>query len=314
MTKTIQEKIADLQRKRNAVVLAHNYQKGAVQDLADFTGDSLGLSQQATETDADVIVFCGVYFMAETAAMLNPDKLVLIPEREALCPMAQMIDAEAVRALKEEHPDAAVVSYVNSTAAVKALTDVCCTSSNAVDVVSSIEEGREIIFVPDRNLGHYVQQRTGRKMILGDGYCPTHVKILPEHISELRAQYPDAEVIVHPECIPAVVEMADVVASTSGMLRHARRTSAPVLIVGTEVGLLQRLRQENVDKEFIPATPLAVCPNMKRITVESVLWALEDLKYEVTVPEEIAAPARQAVSRMLEIPPSGQRKAAKLSS
>ncbi len=301
MTGRTTDRIERLKRERNAVILAHNYQVDSVQDLTDYRGDSLGLSRAATEVDADVIVFCGVYFMAETAALLNPERTVLIPERDAGCPMARMTDPARVRQLKAQHPDAAVVTYVNSTAAVKALSDVCCTSSNAVEVVNSIEPGRPIIFTPDQHLGRYVAEQTGREMILDRGYCPTHVRIRPEHIIKLRRLYPDAEVMVHPECRAEVIEVADVVTSTGGMLRHARETEAPALIVGTEVGLVYRLGQENPNKEFIPATTAAVCPNMKRITVGSVLRALEDMQYEVKVAEDVREPSLRAIERMLEI-------------
>ena len=301
MTQTVQSRIAELKERRNAVILAHNYQIDSVQAIADFTGDSLGLSRQAAQVEADVIVFCGVKFMAETAAILNPDRTVLLPELEATCPMADMIDAEELMALKARHPDAAVVCYVNSTAEVKALSDVCCTSANAVEVANSIEPGRRIIFIPDRNLGHYVARQTGRDIILTDGFCPTHVRILPEHVADVRRRYPDAVVMVHPECLPAVVDMADVVASTGGMLRYARQSTAREMIVGTEVGLLYRLRQENLDKVFIPLTPAAVCPNMKRTTLSSVVLALEDMQHRITVPRRTAEAARRAVDRMLEI-------------
>lgn len=301
MTQTVQSRIAELKERRNAVILAHNYQIDSVQAIADFTGDSLGLSRQAAQVEADVIVFCGVKFMAETAAILNPDRTVLLPELEATCPMADMINAEQLMALKARHPDAAVVCYVNSTAEVKALSDVCCTSANAVEVANSIEPGRRIIFIPDRNLGHYVARQTGRDIILTDGFCPTHVRILPEHVADMRRRHPDAVVMVHPECLPAVVDMADVVASTGGMLRYARQSTAREMIVGTEVGLLYRLRKENPDKEFIPLTPAAVCPNMKRTTLSSVVLALEDMQHRITVPRRTAEAARRAVDRMLEI-------------
>ncbi len=301
MTQTTQERIAELKEQRNAVILAHNYQIDDVQAIADITGDSLGLSRQATQVEAEVIVFCGVKFMAETAAILNPDKTVLLPELEATCPMAAMITPEELRALKAEHPGAAVVCYVNSTAEVKALSDVCCTSANAVEVVNSIEPGRAVIFVPDRNLGHYVGLQTGRDVILTSGFCPTHMRILPEHIEQARRSHPDAEVMVHPECRPAVVEMADVVASTSGMLRHARESEAQTLVVGTEVGLLYRLREENPDKEIVPLTPAAVCPNMKRTTLGSIVLALEEMQHRITVPPEVADAARGAVDRMIRI-------------
>lgn len=309
MKPTVQSQIAELKERHNAVILAHNYQVDSVQELADYVGDSLELSRQAACTNAAVIVFCGVRFMAETAAILNPGKLVLLPDPQADCPMAQMLSADRLRALKALHPEAAIVCYVNSTVEVKALSDVCCTSANAADVVNSIEPGRPIIFVPDRHLGQYVATQTGRDLILDRGFCPTHVRILPEHIAELRRLYPEAEVMVHPECLAEVVRMADVVASTGGMLRHAKRSSARVIIVGTEVGLLFRLRAENPGKEFIPATRAAVCPNMKRITVEKVLWALQELKHEVTVPDEVREPARAALERMLSIgtPPAGAR-------
>lgn len=301
MKPAIQEQIAQLKERLNAVILAHNYQIGPVQDLADYVGDSLGLSRQAGASNADVIVFCGVRFMAETAAILNPHRLVLLPDPHADCPMAQMIDAARLRALKAEHPDAAVVCYVNSTAEVKALSDICCTSSNAVEVVESIDPDRPIIFVPDRHLGRYVADQTGRALILDKGFCPTHVRILPEHITELRQRFPEAEVMVHPECRADVISMADVVTSTGGMVRHARRTSARTVIVGTEVGLLYRLSKENPEKRFVPLTPAAVCPNMKRITPEKVLWALEERQYKVKIAEEVRRPAEAAIARMLEV-------------
>jgi len=301
MNRTLAERIAELKTRRNAVILAHNYQIGPVQELADYVGDSLGLSRRAAETEADVIVFCGVRFMAETAAILNPDRLVLLPDAEAGCPMARMIDADGLRRLRAAHPGAVVVCYVNSTAEIKALSDICCTSSNAVEVVESIEPGRPIIFVPDRHLGEYVAEHTGRELILTDGYCPTHVRILPEHIAELKRSYPEAEVMVHPECLRETVRMADVVASTGGMVSYARRSAAPVLIVGTEVDMIQRLRRERVGTQFLPATRAAVCPNMKRITPEKVLWSLEEMKHEVRVPEEVMAGARAALERMLAV-------------
>jgi len=301
MKETVQDQIAELKKRLNAVVLAHNYQVDSVQDLADHVGDSLELSRQAARTEADVIVFCGVRFMAETASILNPGKLVLLPDPQADCPMAQMLGAARLRELKALHPDAAVVCYVNSTAEVKALSDVCCTSANAAAVVNAVEPGRPIMFVPDRHLGRYVAEQTGRPLILDRGFCPTHVRIRPEHIAELKRIYPDAEVMVHPECTAEVTRMADMVTSTGGMLRHAQQTAARLLIVGTEVGLLYRLRLQNPGKEFIPATRAAVCPNMKRITPAKVLWALQGLKHEVAVPEELRVPARAALERMLTI-------------
>jgi quinolinate synthase len=301
MKRTVQEQIARLKKERNAVILAHSYQIDSVQALADHVGDSLSLSRRAAKTDADVIVLCGVRFMAETACILNPDRLVLIPDDRASCPMADMTNPARLRQLRERHPEAAVVCYVNSTAEVKALSDVCCTSANAVDVVSSIEPGRPVIFTPDRHLGRYVAEKTGRDIILDNGFCPTHVRIVPEHIAELKRKYPEAEVMVHPECLSEVVAMADVVASTDGMVRHARRSAARVLIVGTEVGLLCRLRQDSPDKQFVPATPAALCPNMKLITPEKVLWSLQELAFQVRVPEDVRQRAAVALDRMLQV-------------
>jgi quinolinate synthase len=293
------EKISALKKKRNAVILVHNYQLGEVQDIADFVGDSLELSQNAAKTGADVIVFCGVHFMAETASIICPDKVVLLPDINAGCPMANMITAESLRAKKKEHPQAVVVCYINSSAAVKAESDICCTSANAVELVESLH-AREILFIPDQYLGHYVSARTGKKMILWPGFCPTHVRITPERIQELRQEYPQAKVVVHPECRPEVIALADEVASTSGMCRYARRDEVREMVVGTEVGLIHRLRKENPGKRFIPVSEQAICPNMKLITLEKVLWSLEEMSPEVKVPEEIRLKAIAAVDRMLQ--------------
>src|SRR4030065_235466 len=268
------EKILKLKKKRDAVCLVHNYQLGEVQDIADFVGDSLDLSQKAAKTDASVIVFCGVHFMAETASILCPDKTVLLPDINSGCPMANMITVPQLRAEKKEHPKAAVVCYVNSSAAVKAESDVCCTSANAVGIVQSLAAD-EILFVPDQYLGNYVSTKTDKKMILWPGFCPTHVRILPEHITKLKHEYPEAKVVVHPECTPGVIALADEVLSTSGMIQFAGREDVWQMIVGTEIGIIYRLRKENPDKTFIPVSEQAVCPNMKLITLEKVLWALE---------------------------------------
>ena len=294
------EKILNLKKKRNAVILAHNYQPGEVQDIADFVGDSLGLSQNAAKTDAGVIVFCGVHFMAETAAILCPDKTVLLPDINAGCPMADMITAERLKKKKEEFPNATVVCYVNSTAEVKAESDICCTSANALDVVESLD-AQEILFVPDQYLGHYISTQTDKKMILWPGYCPIHVIIRPEHIEQLRQEHPQARVVVHPECRPEVIALADEVLSTGGMCRYARRSEVKEVIVGTEVGIIHRLKKENPGKNFFPVSDKAICPNMKLITLEKVLWSLEDMTPEVKVPEEIRLKAKEAVDRMLEI-------------
>ncbi len=294
------EKILKLKKKRNAVILAHNYQLGEIQDIADFVGDSLDLSQNAAKTDASVIVFCGVHFMAETASILCPDKTVLLPDEHAGCPMANMITAPQLRARKKEHPKATVVCYINSSAAVKAESYICCTSANAVGVVESLD-ANEIIFVPDQYLGHYISTKTGKKMILWPGFCPTHARIMPEYIVKLRHEYPEAKVVVHPECRPDVIALADEVLSTSGMIRFARREDVQEMIVGTEMGIIYRLKKENPGKKFIPVSEQAICPNMKLITLEKVLWSLEEMAPEVKVPEKIRLKAKAAVDRMLAV-------------
>ena len=294
------EKILDLKKKRSAVILVHNYQRGEVQDIADFLGDSLELSQQAAKTDAEVIVFCGVQFMAETASILCPDKTVLLPDINSGCPMADMITAEMLRKKKLEMNSPTVVCYVNSSAEVKAESDICCTSANAVRVIESLDT-HEILFIPDQYLGGYVAAKTGRSIALWPGFCPTHVRIQPEDITRLKEKHPGAKALVHPECRPEVIAVADAVVSTGGMVRFARETDATDIIVGTEIGIMHRLANENPGKRFYPASERAVCPNMKRITLEKVLWSLEDMATEVRVPEEIRIKARRAVARMLEI-------------
>lgn len=293
-------RIQNLKKDRNAIILAHNYQPGEVQDVADYLGDSLELSRIAAKSEAEVIVFCGVHFMAETASILSPDKKVLLPDIDARCPMADMITADGLRELKAKHPDAKVVGYVNTTADVKAEMDICCTSTNAIKVINSLE-GDEVIFVPDKYLADYVSKHTDKKIIPWNGSCPTHVKITPEDIEKQRGLHPEAKVIVHPECTPAVIEVADEALSTGGMCKYVRESNAREFIIGTETGIIHRLKKENPDKEFYPASELAVCPNMKKINLEKVLWALEDMKHEVKVPEEIRMKAKQAVDRMLEI-------------
>jgi len=294
------EKILSLKRKRDGIILAHNYQLGEVQDIADFVGDSLELSQNAAKTDANVIVFCGVHFMAETASILCPDKTVLLPDMDAGCPMANMITAERLREKKKEYPKAKVVCYINSSAEVKAESDVCCTSANAIRVMESLA-AEEVLFVPDQYLGHYVSTKTDKKMILWPGYCPTHVRIQPEHITKLRQEYPQAKAVVHPECKPEVIALADEVLSTGGMIRFANRQEVEEMIVGTEIGMIHRLRKENPGKRFIPVSEQAVCPNMKLITLEKVLWSLEEMAPEVKVPEKTRLKAKAAVDKMLEI-------------
>jgi len=304
MTKEIsilESRIRQLKKERNAVILAHNYQLPEVQEVADFRGDSLELSRAAAKTDAKVIIFCGVYFMAETASILSPDKLVIVPDKNAGCPMANMLAADELRKLKAEHPEAVVIGYVNTSAEVKAELDYCCTSTNAIAVVNALKNKKEIIFVPDKYLADYVAKQTGRAFITWNGFCPTHIKILPEDVKRERKFHPFAKVIVHPECLPAVVGMADAVLSTSLMAKYAKETEAKEMIVGTEVGLIYRLKKDNPGKEFYPASERAVCPNMKRTTQEKILWALEELKEEVRVPDDIRKKAKKAIDRMLEI-------------
>ena len=301
MSDSIIEKISELKKKHNAVILAHNYQRGEIQDVADFVGDSLGLSQQAARTDADLIVFCGVHFMAETAALLSPDKTVIMPDEHAGCPMASMITARELREKKKLYPNAKVVCYVNTTAAVKAESDICCTSSNAVKIVSSIPEDEDIIFVPDKSLGAYVSSCLDREMMYWEGYCPTHHRILADQIVKMKSEHPDAEVVVHPECTPDVIALADHVASTTGILNYAKSSNSKEFVIGTEIGILHRMKKENPDKIFMPVTPLSDCPNMKLNTLEKLLWSLEDIQFVVTVPEEIAVEARKAIQKMLDL-------------
>jgi len=298
------EKIETLKQSRKAIILAHNYQPADVQDIADFCGDSLGLSIKASETDAETIVFCGVQFMAETAAILSPEKTVLLPDKLAGCPMADMITAEQLIELKAQHPDAIVVCYVNSSAEVKAESDYCCTSSNAVEVVGSLPEDAEIIFVPDQHLGCHVKQRTGREVILWPGYCTTHVAITTEDIQKAKAQYPDAIVMAHPECTEPVKALADQLLSTGQMLKFAAQNNGSTFIVATENGIIHTLQKENPKTTFVPATERGICPNMKRITLEKVLWSLEDMQYRITVPEQIRIRAKKSLERMVEILPT----------
>ena len=301
MSESIIERIEELKQRRRAVILAHNYQRPEVQDIADYTGDSLELSRKAADVEAEVIVFCGVHFMAETASILCPEKVVLLPDPEAGCPMADMITAEELRKLREKHPGAAAVCYVNSTAEVKAESDCCCTSANAVDVVNSMGDAAEIIFVPDQYLGQHVSELTGRDMILWQGYCPTHVRILDRDIAAARQAHPGAVVMAHPECTKPVRDAADQVLSTGGMCRFAGESCAREFIVATEEGILHRLRTENPGKSFFTATDRGVCPNMKRITLEKLMWSLEEMQPEVRVPKATGRRAAAAIQKMLSI-------------
>jgi quinolinate synthase len=298
------EKIKQLKAKRKAVILAHNYQPAEIQDLADFQGDSLGLSIEASKTGAAVIVFCGVHFMAETAAILSPQKTVLLPEKHAGCPMADMITAKELVKLKQHHPDAIVVGYVNTSAAVKAECDYCCTSANAVEVINSLPKEREIIFVPDQYLGQFVMERTGRNMILWPGYCPTHVVITEDDIKKAKVKYPDAIVMAHPECTEPVKKMADEILSTSQMVRFAAKSAAKRFIVATEKGIIHALKKQNPQAEFIAASERATCPNMKKITLDKVIACLDDMAPKITVPEDIRIKAKKAIDKMIEILPA----------
>ncbi|MCX5852024.1 MAG: quinolinate synthase NadA [Deltaproteobacteria bacterium] len=299
---SIREKILALKHKRNAVILAHNYQIPEVQDIADYVGDSLGLSIRAAGTDADVIVFCGVHFMAETAKILSPRKMVLLPDRAAGCPMADMISADQLRTLKSENPGAGVLCYVNTTAEIKAECDLCCTSANAVRMVQEgLKDARDIIFVPDRHLADYVSAQTGRSFIVWPGYCPTHAMILPEHVRHQKALYPGAAVIAHPECTSAVRGLADRIASTEGMCRYVKESGVREFIVATERGIIHRLQKENPGMTFHPVSAHAVCPNMKLTSLEKILWALEDMQHEIIVPEEVRQRAYASIRRMLDL-------------
>jgi quinolinate synthase len=293
--------IRRLAEERNALILAHNYQRDEIQELAHITGDSLALSMEAARTDKPVIVFCGVHFMAESAAILAPEKIVLLPRLDAGCPMADMITAEGLREFKKQHPGVPVVTYVNSSAAVKAESDICCTSANAVKVVASLAEA-EVILAPDRNLGRYIAAQVDKTCYFWDGYCPTHERFTVADVHAVQAAYPGALFMAHPECTPEVLALADHVCSTSGMYTFALENPAKQFIVGTEDGILYRLRKENPDKEFILPTTRLVCPNMKLTALEDVLRALQTMSPRVTVPEEIRIPAKITLDRMLAVP------------
>lgn len=311
-TGEIVEEILRLKRERNAVLLAHNYQIGEIQDIADFVGDSLGLAQAAARTSADVIVFCGVYFMAETAAIQCPDKLVLIPEPGAGCSLADSITAEQLRAWKAEHPGAVVVSYVNTTAEVKAETDYCCTSGNAVRVIQSIPEDREILFLPDLFLGSYLREVTGRPLQLWAGECHVHAAIRPEAVAARRAEHPDAEFLIHPECgcvtsnlhflaRGAIDPQHTFILSTEGMLRRSEQSSASQFVVATETGMLHRMRKANPDKQFYPISEATVCRYMKMTTLPKLLRSLREMVHPVTVAPDVADRARGSIERMLAL-------------
>jgi quinolinate synthase len=294
------EEISELKEERDAILLVHNYQPDEIQDIADITGDSLELSRAAAAMEGDVIVFCGVDFMAETAAILSPEKTVLLPAGDACCPMAQMISADELRLAKERYPDAAVVCYVNTTAEVKAESDICCTSSNAVKVVNAVEQD-EILFVPDRNLGQYAQRFTKKKIMPWEGFCIVHDRITPAQVRAARAAHPDALLLVHPECRPEVIDLADHVASTSGIIKEVCSSKRTEFLIGTEVGILHRLKKECPGKMCFPLDAQAICRNMKKTSLENVRDSLETLRPRITVPDTIAVKARAAIERMLAL-------------
>jgi len=296
----IAKKISELKKELNAVIVAHNYQRPEVQDIADFVGDSLELARKCTEVDARTIVFCGVHFMAESAAILNPQKTVLLSVGDAGCPMADMITGDQLCEWKAKYPNATVVCYINSTAEVKAESDYCCTSANAVKLVESIP-AKDILFVPDKNLGHWVSTKTDKNVILYPGCCPPHDRVTPEQVKIARQNYPTAEVVVHPECKPEVVSMADAVLSTSQMIRYVKESKSNTFIIGTEQELLYRLRKDNPAKTFYVLSPSLICPNMKKTKLDDVVKTMELKRNVVTVPEDIRVKAKQSLDRMLAV-------------
>jgi quinolinate synthase len=296
----VADRIKKLKKEKNAVILAHNYQLPEIQDIAGFIGDSLGLSIEAARTDAATIVFCGVHFMAETAKILSPQKTVLLPDKNAGCPMADMIDADSLKSLQAKHPDAVTMCYVNTSAAVKALCDYCCTSANALKMAQHILlKNKEIIFVPDQYLAQNVAAQVKHDFITWEGYCPIHAGISPENIILAKRLHPKAKVIAHPECKPVITDLADVVASTEGMSKYIKDSSEREFIIGTEIGIIHRFKKENPDKIFYPAKETAICPDMKLINMEKVLWSLENSSYEITLPPDIMKKARLSIDRML---------------
>jgi quinolinate synthase len=297
---SLTEKIKILKKKRDALILVHNYQLPEVQDIGDFVGDSLELAKLSRDTQCTTILFCGVHFMAETAKIFNPNKKVLMPDIHAGCPMADMISPEQLQREKDAYPQAEVICYVNSTARVKALSDVCCTSANGVRVAQAVHNN-EIIFVPDKYLGSYVARQVSDKIFhLSTGYCPTHMVFSPEGVQLIKKDYPDAEILVHPECRVGVQEMADAICSTSQMITYAQKSPSKRFIICTEIGMLYRLKKENPHKEFIAGSTHAVCPSMKLTTLEKIVWTLEDMSNEIEVEESVRLRAFEAIERMVE--------------
>jgi quinolinate synthase len=293
-------RLEQLKKERNAIIVSHIYQLPEIQNIADFVGDSLDLSRKVAKTDADVVVFCGVHFMAETASILSPDKKILLPDIHAGCPMADMINVSDIKALKEKHKNAKVVAYVNTSAAIKAESDICCTSANAADIVKSLD-CEDIIFIPDRNLGDFVSKKSGKKLILYNGFCPTHNNfILPEYVQKLKTKYPNAQVLVHPECRPETISLSDYAMSTGQMCNFISKSDKKEFIIGTELGIIYKLKKDNPDKKFYPVNDLAVCPNMKKTDLSKVLDALSNMKNIVNVPDDIRQRAYAPIKKMIE--------------
>ena len=298
MDKIVAE-IRNWQKKRNAIILVHNYQPVEIQEIGDFRGDSLDLSRKATQVKAEVIVFCGVRFMAETAKILSPQKTVLLPDIEAGCPLADMVTAEDIRKRRTEYPEAAVVTYINSSVEAKAESDYICTSANALQLVQQIS-AETILFFPDQNLGDCIQEKSLKKMVLWPGYCPTHMVFLPTELAALKKEHPKAILMVHPECRREIRNLADLVLSTGGMIKWVKKNNPGEVIVGTEIGMIHRLKRENPNIIYIPGSTRAFCPNMKKITPEKILWSLKELKPDITIPAEIAERAKLALEHMLK--------------
>jgi len=302
----LKKRILELKKERDAIIIVHNYQREEIQDIADISGDSLALSQAVIDVKAKVIVFCGVDFMAESASILNPDKTVLLPVKEAGCPMADMVTVERLREKKRSHPNAAIVCYVNSSAEIKAESDICCTSSNAIQVVRSLTDYKEIIFIPDKNLGRYVQRNVPeKKIILWEGFCPTHIRVSREEVLKMKELHPEAEILAHPECNPDVLSVSDAVCSTAGMFKYVKTSKSRSFIIATEKGMLYGLKKANPDKEFYAPTERLVCPTMKLVTLGWVAHALEAMEHEVKITGEIRERAYNALMRMLKV--SGEK-------
>jgi quinolinate synthase len=298
--KAKQKAVKELLEKKNAVLLAHNYQRDEIQEIADFQGDSLELSVKANKADADIIVFCGVRFMAESAAIMNPDKIVILPNENAGCPMVDMITANDITSLKKDYSDAPVVAYVNTSAECKAVSDICCTSANAVKVVNSLP-GKRVIMVPDKNLGSYVQRFTDKEVISWPGYCPPHKRTVPEDIKALKEKYPGSVFVAHPESTPETIDVADHVSSTSGMYKFVRESAAKYFIIGTERGIMYKMKKENPDKVFIPSNMGLVCPNMKKTHLDDIINSLENMKNIIKIPEDVRIQARKSIENMLAL-------------